>query len=246
MFTAVSMYPSSVISNGLYRYYDAGRPEGYPGTGSIAYDLSGNGSNATIEGGMVWKNNAVGGYWDMDGSNDTLSYTGVLQAAFTTIVIVAPGTDAAKGTWTNDDGGFPGYRANDGFVFAIQTIGSTRTLTPILWAGSNAASLPINTPPTTINNTTYWRYTAFRTNASNLHETFSSYFNNGFVIGTSTTTRNRADSPSGTIYVGRDPVLTRYPTARLMAYMHYSRRLEDWEIYETYGYFQNRFSLYEA
>lgn len=246
MFTAVSMYPSSVISNGLYRYYDAGLPESYPGTGTDVYDLSGNGSTATLVGGMTWKNNAVGGYWDMDGSNDTLTYTGVLQAAFTTIVIVAPGTDAAKGTWNNDDGAFPGFRVNNGFIFAVQTLGSTRTLVPILYAGSNAATISPNTPPTTINNTTYWRYSAFRTNGNNLHETLSSYFSGGFVIGTNTTSRVRADSASGTIYVGRDPVLTRYPTARLMAYLHYSRRLDDWEIYETYGYFQNRFTLYEA
>lgn len=237
MFTPIANIPGgSVITHGLYRYYDAGRSDSYPGTGTVVYDLSGNGSNGTLVGGMTYKNNYLGGYWDMDGNDDTITYTGVMQAAFTVCVVLAPGTDASPGSWSNDDGGFPGFRVTNGFVYAVQNI--NRSLTAILWNGGSPSTLTASSGKA---NATYFRMSSFKTNGTNEH---NGYWNNE-IKTTATNAFTRADSSSGTIYVGRDPVLTRYPTARLVAYLHYSRRLEDEEIYNNYAYFQNRFSLFQ-
>lgn len=52
---AVSYNPG-LVTNGLLVYIDAGNTRSYPGTGTVMYDLSGNGRNATVLGSPTFTN----------------------------------------------------------------------------------------------------------------------------------------------------------------------------------------------
>lgn len=52
---AVGYNPTIVTSN-LLAYIDAGNPRSYPGTGTVMYDLSGNGRHATVNGSPTFTN----------------------------------------------------------------------------------------------------------------------------------------------------------------------------------------------
>jgi hypothetical protein len=61
--------PSSaptIVTAGLQLSLDAGNPASYPGTGTIWYDLSGNGNNLTLQNSPTWN---PAGYFTLNGTN---------------------------------------------------------------------------------------------------------------------------------------------------------------------------------
>ena len=60
--SGVSAGPStpSIVTNGLKLYLDAGNVTSYPGTGTVWTDLSGNGNNATLNGGVTYNSSNSG------------------------------------------------------------------------------------------------------------------------------------------------------------------------------------------
>ena len=60
---------ANVIADGLVLYLDASNTSSYPGSGTIWYDLSGNGNNATLYNGVGY-NSSNGGSLVFDGIND--------------------------------------------------------------------------------------------------------------------------------------------------------------------------------
>jgi hypothetical protein len=67
-------YNSSIVTNGLVLCLDAANPRSYPGSGSVWYDVSGNGRNLTLQNGPTF-----------DGSNSgSLIFDGVDDWANTT------------------------------------------------------------------------------------------------------------------------------------------------------------------
>jgi hypothetical protein len=62
------------ITTGSLFFYDPGNLNSYPGSGSVLYDLSGNGRNASINTGITWVSGSAA-YFDLNG-NDNNSITG--------------------------------------------------------------------------------------------------------------------------------------------------------------------------
>jgi len=64
-----------IVTDGLVFYVDAANPKSYPGTGTVWYDLSSNGNNATLVNGPIVSNGKV----IYDGINDysSASFTGL-------------------------------------------------------------------------------------------------------------------------------------------------------------------------
>jgi hypothetical protein len=62
------------ITTGSLFFYDPGNLNSYPGSGSVLYDLSGNGRHANINTGITWTNTG-GSYFNLNG-NDNNSITG--------------------------------------------------------------------------------------------------------------------------------------------------------------------------
>jgi hypothetical protein len=65
--------PLPIITGSLF-FYDPGNLNSYPGSGSVLYDLSGNGRHANINTGITWTNTG-GSYFNLNG-NDNNSITG--------------------------------------------------------------------------------------------------------------------------------------------------------------------------
>ena len=61
-----------IVTDSLLFYYDASNTSSYPGTGTSLFDLSGNGTTATLTNGASFVT-ADGGSISLDGSNDTIN-----------------------------------------------------------------------------------------------------------------------------------------------------------------------------
>jgi hypothetical protein len=253
MLTAVAVEQGNVVTEGLNAWFDFGNTECFNPTlftGSISAGTKFNnlapGQSAvsgTINGTVNWST-AYGGCMNLPSSgNPELSYTAGLSASFTTQIVLTPATDAnASANWTSDGGAWPGYRpATNGWVMSQQN-GGVQTgnyLLGVLWAGASAATLPNSTTQPASGWDIYARFPSvytFTTNGSNSHNTYT----NNILKATDTTTRTRGNSAVGQIYIGRDPVLTRYGTGRVVAYLHYNRQLSDAEIYQNVQFYLNR------
>lgn len=255
MFTAASVAGGNIITNGLNAWFDFGDTQCYKSTGGgtigagTPFNNLAPGQSPTtgsVSGSVTWSS-AFGGCMNLASANtSTLQYNAGFSSSFTVQTIVTPGTDSnANANWTNDGGGWPGYRATDGFVWAQQNGGlqTGNYLLPILYAGASAGTLPNGTIQPALGWAEYMRFPnvyTFKTNGSNSHST---YMNVGFKA-TDTTTRTRGNSAVGTIYLNWDSALnTRHGTGRIVAYLHYNRVLEDWEIFQNAQYYLNRFGI---
>jgi hypothetical protein len=101
--------PVPSIPTGSLFYYDPGNISSYPGSGSILYDLSGNGRNATINTGITWTSGSAA-YFNLNG-NDNNSITG------TTLSQTYTSWSMWSAIYRNDRGSY------DGFMFE-RTAGS--------------------------------------------------------------------------------------------------------------------------
>ncbi len=102
----------TIVTSGLICYLDAGNVKSYPGTGTVWYDLSGNGNNGTLINGPTFSS-VNGGVIVLDGVNDYIDVPINLTNTTYTVLgasryVVASGrTFAAKnnnwlmGHWSN-------------------------------------------------------------------------------------------------------------------------------------------------
>ena len=98
-----------IVTSGLVLALDAGDVNSYPGSGTTWYDVSGNGTNATLVNGAVVSNSNTGTL-DLDGSNDYVSfvnptiYTGpytIILWAKPDVALIPGGSGAARPNGTN-------------------------------------------------------------------------------------------------------------------------------------------------
>jgi hypothetical protein len=66
-------YSPKIVTDGLVFLYDAKNPKSYPGSGTIWYDISGNGNHATIDGATFNTDE-----FQFDGLNDSLSLSSTI------------------------------------------------------------------------------------------------------------------------------------------------------------------------
>jgi hypothetical protein len=85
----------SIVRNGLVLQLDAANPKSYPGSGTVWTDISGNGNNGTLVGGVGYTNTNGGGLV-FDGVDDYISVVSnpvfTNSATFETIVNMLPGS----------------------------------------------------------------------------------------------------------------------------------------------------------
>lgn len=83
-------YSPRVVTDGLVFAVDAGNVKSYPGSGTVWYDLSGNGNNGTLENGPTFDSDNRGSIV-FDGSDDyvEISYSGDLTTQSFTFMFFA-------------------------------------------------------------------------------------------------------------------------------------------------------------
>lgn len=239
MFTPVLQ--GNIVTEGLDTFFDFSDPQCYlPSYGTTAYDLSGNGHNATLVGGATYRT-TFGGCIELDGVNDNITYVSGISQSFSVMTVVTSGTDANPTLgWSNDDGAFPGVRpgSQGDFIMAVQT--ANAGLPSGIVPGLTGTIFSLQQAPSGYTGWNTWlNGYVFRTNGTNSHASFL----NNTAKQTSTLSQSRSvnGTPAGnTINVGRDPVLTRFPTGRVLAYVIYNRILSDDEVYQTWNYFGNK------
>jgi hypothetical protein len=101
---------SSIVTNGLALYLDAGNASSYPGSGTTWTDLSNNGRNGTLLNGPTYSS-ADGGSIVFDGTNDLVQCAGSLTVTAATFV-----------TWIRRNGNQGQY---DGILFSRGTTTTT-------------------------------------------------------------------------------------------------------------------------
>jgi hypothetical protein len=94
------------IPSGPLFFYDPGNISSYPGSGSILYDLSGNGRNANINTGITWTSGSMASF-NLDGT-DNNSITG------TTLSQTYTSWSMWMGLYRNDTGSIGGF---DGYMY---------------------------------------------------------------------------------------------------------------------------------
>jgi hypothetical protein len=66
------IYGPNIVTDGLVLAWNAADRNSYPGSGTVVYDITGNGSDSTLVNGTTF-NSANGGYFVLDGTNDYIS-----------------------------------------------------------------------------------------------------------------------------------------------------------------------------
>jgi hypothetical protein len=229
--------PIPVLPTGSLFYYDPGNIASYPGSGSVLYDLSGNGRNANINTGITWVSGSAA-YFNLDGS-DNNSITG------TTLSQTYTSWSMWMGVYRNDDGSLTGY---DGYMFE-RTGPSNGNGIGQFGVGTNRFSINVNdgteitqTAPGTmttgswmflagaIDNTTYTSqvYTSGSVSpfTSGSKTAGSSNFNNVIVLG--------EDKESGA---------DRTMNGRIGPALMYDRKLSTTELTQINDFFKTRYGI---
>ena len=140
-----------VPTNGLLFYYDPGVITSYPGSGSILYDLSGNGRNATIGAGITYSSSA-GGSFVLPGTQDvcitgttlnqTLSTWTMIEAvnlntagSYTGLMLSRRASNNCNGIGTFDTTRYLDLTANNGTEY----FSTTRQIPTSAWSIVGAA-----------------------------------------------------------------------------------------------------------
>ena len=64
-----SFSPPAIATAGLIMHVDASKTASYPGSGTTWFDLSGNGNNISMSGGISYTTSGTGGHLNLDGSS---------------------------------------------------------------------------------------------------------------------------------------------------------------------------------
>jgi hypothetical protein len=211
--------PAGPVTNGLLLYWDAGNLDSYPGTGTIIYDLSGNGNNGTLFNGVGF-NQANGGVLTFDGVDDYVrSYNPNLSTTTSTVMGAARYSGATRGRMINstDVNWLMGHWNN-----------STENYYAEGWV----------TPVQTGTSDTNWRIYAALGNQPS--DAWSLYVNNT-VTATST---GGVSGPDG-ISIGAQTFggTSEFSTGNFSFVLVYNRVLTVAEMTQNYNFFKGRFGL---
>jgi len=218
--TSVGVFKTHINRDGLICYLDAGDKDSYPGTGTVWYDLSGNGYNGYFTGGTTFNSATNSGVIVTDGST---GYVRVPVPDLTSTNFTVMG--AAK----YDTG-------NHGRI--IQDIGNNWLLG--WWSSSteNFYSVGWVTPSGTGTNDTNWRINACTGDISN-------HTYNMFVNGVGTTMGSTAGTagPNGIALGGGGGYSAEWSNSFIGYLLVYNRVLSPYEIAENFQATKGRFGL---
>ena len=226
-------YNTSIITNGLVLYLDAGNPKSYPGSGTIWTDLTGGGLNATGTASNISSIGVIAGAsWTTPTTSilntDTHSiffmlklnssatwpngWTGSWEKIFT---FAAPGTDRSPGVWRYPSQRYIHWRydpGNTGADFGPNSIGGP------------GAEFDINT----------WYYVGVTKNGS-----VATAYSNGVNLGTQTVA-NPKTSGTATIIVNES---YSNPLNNVNFVKVYNRVLTNAEVLQNFNALRTRYGI---
>ena len=208
-----------LVTDGLILYWDIADNNCYPGTGTTVYDLSGNGNNGTITGGVTYDASTVSGVLTLNGTTGYIaSSTPNLTSTNYTVIgasryngatrgrmINATGNNWLLGHWGNS---VANYYAN-GWVSPASATGGSDTLWRIYTGTGDIAG-----------------------------DSYAFYINNTLNVGPNS---NGSQGPNG-ITVGKYSS-TEYSTGDFSFILVYNRILSATEIAQNYNAQKSRFNL---
>ena len=205
--------------NSLELWLDANNASSYPGSGTVWYDISGNGNDATLINGPTYSNGTI----LFDGSNDYSTYNYDASAAMTIITIGY----SRQSTWSNF-AGLGSSRTANGFI--VHNDSGSLNVRYYVVSSAGGYTLIDYVYPASVN---VMRMYAMSTNGTNSHKTYL----DGSLVGTNTTSISRGTSTNNTGTLARDSTLTRYNFVGIRAHLIYNRQLSDAEITQIYNYY---------
>ena len=226
-----------IASNGLAWYLDFANPRSYPGTGTSATDLSGNGRTGTLENGPTFSS-SNSGILTFDGTDDRVNMGAILPLG---------GSDLSLGAWFRlsssastsvnhnliHNFGTGGYRLLTGWD------GSKFVLNYQIRAADNSvqAISSFTSVPTIQTNT--WYYAALTHQNSNNE---GKLYLNGVLERTVTFTITRAAS-SNTLYLGFSSNNIHYFNGSMSNATIHTSILTENEILQNFNALRGRFGL---
>lgn len=224
-----NMNYESIVTDGLILNLDAGFIPSYPKTGTVWYDISGGGNNATMYNGLTYNS---GGWMEFDGSNDycQINYNGSNMSSWSTGQTISiwmyhnitsgrrnPWNQAygGYGTWTHEQGGSINYYYGNA--------GSNNN--PYTALGS--ASVPTNA----------WTHMCVTRTTSSI-----TWYRNGVSTGTHSNPYGTLTSTTSNITIGYGYTGV-YWQGRMAIIQSYNRGLSSSEVLQNYNAQKGRFGL---
>lgn len=209
----------NIVTDGLKFTADANDKNSYPGTGTSVTDVVTNTSNGTITGATFNSD----GYWDFDGTDDVIQFTGMSGNASEHTAEVWVKHDSVGNNAilfnTNGQGIYPRIMLISNVVRAQYNNGSTRLINGI-----------------TIS-TGVWNCFAFTYNTS----TGGKLYVDGVEVGSDSNTGSLSTSQGFSMDVGRDTNLDRFLDGQIANVRIYHKELNSTEISNSYRFYKNRF-----
>jgi len=211
--------PVPIPQSSLELWLDANNASSYPGTGTVWYDISGNGNNATLINGPTYSNGAI----LFDGSNDYSTYNYDASAAMTVITIGY----SRQSNW-NNFAGLGSSRTANGFI--VHNDSGSLNVRYYVVSSAGGYTLIDYVYPASVN---VMRMYSMSTNGTNSHKRYL----DGSLVGTNTTSLSRGSSTNNTGTLAKDSTLSRYNFVGIRAHLIYNRQLSDAEITQIYNYY---------
>ena len=218
------------VSGSLF-YYDPGNISSYPGSGSVLYDLSGNGRNANINTGITWVSGSAA-YFDLNG-NDNNSITG------TTLSMSPISWSMWMAIYRNNPQNYDGFMtegSTDPITNGLYQLESTNRLDLRYHDGQQF----IETGSGTLT-TGSWNFIA----GSIGDERIRSVYKSGSVSFVSSSLTPATSSFNEPIYLGEDKITgqDRTMNGRIGPALMYDRKLSTSEITQINDYFKTRYGI---
>jgi len=228
--------PAAIPTGSLF-YYDPGNIASYPGSGSVLYDLSGNGRNANINTGITWVSGSAA-YFNLNG-NDNNSITG------TTLSQTYTSWSMWMGIYRNDVGSAGGY---DGYMFERTGANNGNGLGQF-GVGTNRLDISVNNgteiaqpiPGTMTTNS--WMFIAGAIdNTTYTSQVYTSGSVSPFTSGSKAAGSSNFNDP---IVLGEDKEsgVDRTMNGRIGPALMYDRKLSTTELTQINNYFKTRYGL---
>lgn len=223
-------YGPSIVKDGLVLALDAANRKSYSGTGTTWFDLSGNGTNASLENGTAY-NSGNGGNMLLDGANDQLSLSNNarLGGSITNFVTIsswfkfnALPVSGEVAIIRLDNQWQLGFVANAVIRCLVKTTGGTDG-----WTAANDTSYPFSL------NT--WYNMTMVYNGSNLL-----IYVNSVLVKTATVTGTIAYTSGGFVFMGR---WTENMNGNIANCQIYNRPLSAANVLQNYNATKGRYGL---
>jgi hypothetical protein len=224
-----------IVTSGLILYLDAGDTASYPGSGATWTDLSGNGNNATLVGGVGY-NFANQGSLTFDGNNDFASYSFTNPFAETVIVWAKSATT----NW-NTNCWISSSRAENGHL--IHPVQGQKTVQFYMGESTGPNQIIGTGTPNNIMIPHMYSYTESGTDLHIAYIDATEVARSTFSL---TFGSSRSTTPSSqTTYLGADAALqlNRYGNGNIYSCLRYNRALTATEITQNYNALKGRYGL---